>query len=194
MIQKIKDALDSLTNTMFSGGAKGADRLFGLWAKKNNFNVIHFSYPKHRHHVEQSEIFEIDLEILNSKTIKDALKLANKKLGRSVPPEFKDSYKLLARNYFQVLSTERVYAIANLESPTLVQGGTSWAIQMFIDHSTNPEIYVYSPFDKCAYSYCNIKKEFVICTEIPTPYGNWTGIGSRDATSTDMDSFERYFV
>lgn len=194
MIQVIKDALSSLSNTMFSGGAKGADRLFGLWAKKNNFNVIHFSYPKHRHHVLQEEIFEIDLDLLNSSNVKLALKQANKKLGRSVPPEFKDSYKLLARNYFQILSTERVYAIADLESPSIVEGGTSWAIQMYIDSTETPEIYVYSMREKVAYSYDTSTKEFVQTDNIPFPNGNWTGIGSRNATQDDIDDFERYFI
>lgn len=86
-----------------------------------------------------------------------------------------------------------MYCISALVSPTQVSGGTAWAIQMYIDQYDEPEIYCYDPYAKQAYFYDYHKKLFVPVLDVPTPHGNWTGIGSRETTKTQMDSFVKLF-
>ncbi|WEM33278.1 hypothetical protein EJP02_217 [Escherichia phage EJP2] len=186
-------ALSDLDNVCYSGGAKGADRLFGIWATENGFQEVHFSFKKHNYVVDESTIIEIPDSILQDSTVIDKLKKANYSLGRSIPKKGSYVYNLLARNTFQVLLTERVYCISPLASPTTVSGGTAWAVQMYIDQYENPVIYGYDPLRKEAYQYCNTKKEFITVDSVPAPTGKWTGIGSRETTENHMQAFVSYF-
>ena len=191
--EELKNSLQGLSNVCYSGGAEGADRLFGIWASENGFTEIHFSFKKHKYHVHKDSVLEIPDNILQEDFVIHKLKTANKSLGRSIPKKGSYTYNLLARNSFQVLLTERVYCISTLESPTKVSGGTAWAVQMYLDEYENPEIYGYDPIRHEAYKYCNIKKEFIVVDTVPAPYGNWTGIGSRDAKELYMNEFKALF-
>lgn len=191
--EELHDSLKNLNNVCYSGGAEGADRLFGIWASENGFQEIHFSFKKHKYHVPDDTVLKLPDSVLQDPTVKEKLQKANKSLGRSVPKPGTYVYNLLARNSFQVLLTERVYCISPLVSPTQVSGGTAWAIQMYIDQYENPEIYCYDPYANQAYFYdCN-KKEFVSVLDVPKPHGNWTGIGSRETMKKHMDSFVKLF-
>lgn len=191
--EELQDVLKDLENVCYSGGAAGADRLFGIWATSNGFDEVHFSFKGHKYHVPHETVLEIPIDILKDPIVLDKLKTANRMLGRSVPKPGTYVYNLLARNSFQVLLTERVYCISTLTSPTQVSGGTAWAVQMYIDQYDNPEIYCYDPVRDEVYQYCTSRKEFIIALTVPKPHGKWTGIGSRNTTQDDMDSFAAYF-
>lgn len=177
----------------YSGGAKGADRLFGEWAMQNNFAVVHFSFKGHNHSVDENLILELPNYMLNNQTVISQLKMANSTLQRSIPKPGSYVYNLLARNSFQIMVTERVYCISPLASPTQVQGGTAWAVQMYIDANPNVEIYCFDPSDGLVYQYSSSTREFEAVESIPRPHGRWTGIGTRNATKHDMERLVRYF-
>lgn len=191
--EELRDTLKGLNNICYSGGASGADRLFGIWASQNGFEEIHFSFKRHSYVVPESKVLQIPDNILQEPFVKDKLKKANISLGRSIPKPGSYVYNLLARNSFQVLLTERVYCISTLVSPTQVAGGTAWAVQMYIDEYDSPEIYCYDPIRKTVFSYNPVLKEFEEVKEVPTPHGNWTGIGSRESTQANMDHFITFF-
>lgn len=193
-LTEISQLLSSFENVCFSGGAAGADRLFGLWASTNGHTEIHFSFKGHKTHVPSDTILELPNELLTSPEIINKLKTANKTLQRSVP-KFGYVYFLLARNSMQVHNTERVYTIGKLISPSMLDGGTSWAVQMYLDQeSSTKEIYHYDIVDKEVYSYDNNLKEFVKVLNVPKPHGKWTGIGTRKATDEDMEAFASKFI
>lgn len=190
---ELAEMLVQFENVCFSGGAAGADRLFGLWASENNHEQIHFSFKGHKAHVPSETVIELPNELLTSAEIGTKLKLANSSLGRSVP-RFGYVYNLLARNSYQVYCTERVYTIGILVSPSQLDGGTAWAVQMYLDQD-NPhkEIYHYDIIDKKTYSYDNSTKQFVEVQSVPKPHGRWTGIGTRKATEDDLRAFASKF-
>jgi hypothetical protein len=180
-------------NVCFSGGAAGADRLFGLWASANGQDEIHFSFAAHKAHVDESTVVELPNELLTCKEVQDQLKLANRTLGRSVP-RFGYVYNLLARNSYQIYCTERVYTIGELVSPSQLDGGTAWAVQMYLDRDNeDKEIYHYDIMDNKVYQYCNQTKQFIEVESVPKPHGKWTGIGTRRATQEHMDNFASKF-
>lgn len=187
------ELLSEYEDACFSGGAKGADRIFGEYATENGFNVIHFSFFKHKFVVPKEQVLEIPEEILKSKEIYNMLKKANNTLNRKVPQIGTYNYFLLARNRYQILLTERIYCMSPLISPSMVGGGTAWAVQMMIDSVDEPEIYCFCTNTNKPYKYCNIKKEFIEVDFVPTPHGKWTGIGSRDATDNHFAKFKLYF-
>ncbi|EHX8550483.1 hypothetical protein AAGG91_003002 [Salmonella enterica] len=192
-ITELANSIAGFQNVCYSGGAAGADRLFGLWAALNDHEQIHFSFAKHKYHVDCNTVLDIPQYILSDISIQERLHTANKKLKRKVPPTGNYVYNLLARNYFQIIKSERVYCLAKITSPDEIDGGTAWAVQMFIDSCENPEIYVYNLLDNKPYVYDCSTKTFKEVLEVPTPHGRWTGIGSRSATKLDMDSFTQYF-
>ncbi|SOK58490.1 hypothetical protein [Yersinia phage fHe-Yen9-04] len=189
----ISTMLDQFENVCFSGGAAGADRLFGLWAASNGHEEVHFSFKGHKSHVPPETVLELPIDLLTSTEIVQKLKTANKTLERSVP-KFGYVYYLLARNSMQIYSSERLYTMGILVSPSQLDGGTAWAVQMYLDQeSENKEIYHYDIVDKKIYSYDNILKQFIEVQSVPKPHGKWTGIGSRKATEDDMISFSSKF-
>ena len=191
---ELETVLSLFPEVCYSGGAAGADRLFGLYASRNGFTEIHLSFAGHKSSVDENTILEIPSTILNSEEIRSQLKQANIVLGRKVPRTGTYTYNLLARNAFQIATTERVYTIGELASPSKLEGGTSWATQMYIDRFEEKEIYHYNISDGLVYSYDNITKEFVLVDSVPAPHGKWTGIGSRRATEQHLSNFEKYFV
>lgn len=192
-INELASLLAEFQNVCYSGGAAGADRLFGLWASLNGHSEIHLSFNKHKYHVPDDTVLELPQNILSDKSVQDKLKIANKTLQRKVPEVGTYVYNLLARNAFQVIVTERVYALAKIVAPDQIDGGTAWATQMFIDNSESPEIYVYNLLDNKPYIYDVNEKIYKEVSSVPFPHGKWTGIGSRSATKIDMDSFFTYF-
>lgn len=192
-ITELVSSLAEFDNVCYSGGAAGADRLFGLWAAANDHEEIHLSFATHKYHVPDWTVLELPQSILSDRSVQDKLLQANKKLNRKVPATGTYVYNLLARNAFQVIVTERVYALAKIIAPDQIDGGTAWATQMFIDSCENPEIYVYNILDNKPYIYDTTTKEYKEVSTVPTPHGKWTGIGSRSATKIDMDSFATYF-
>lgn len=198
MISELRSVLESLeTNVCLSGGAKGADRLFGLWSTANGHEQLHFSFP--RHHCGSASAFEVKLneEQLNEDVVKKLLRLANRTLSRQVPHSSTYVYKLLARNTWQIFATDKVYAIGKLASPSVLDGGTSWAVQMYLELCKEREcdatIYLYEMDEHAMYQYCNKSKQFIPCKSVPTPSGIWTGIGSRNATESHIKEMCQYF-
>ncbi len=192
-IIELENSLKKLQNAFYSGGANGADRHFTFYAMENGFEAINFSFKGHNHSVPEDTVLEIPSHILSDKSICNQLNVACKTLGRSVPKPGTYIYKLLARNRFQIFNTERVYCMSPMKSPTQVDGGTAWAVQMYIDTCENPEVYCYDIYTNEVYSYDSVLREFVQVFEVPTPHGNWTGIGSRKAQKKDLEHFKTYF-
>ena len=190
---ELDEAINGLSNVCFSGGAAGADRLFSIYAKDNGFEVINFSFKGHQSSVDENTILEIPSNILCDSSILKQLNIACYSLRRKVPKPGSYVYNLLARNSYQILNTKRVYCIANITSPTQVSGGTAWAVQMYIDSVDNPEIYCYDMNTRSVFYYDTVLKEFTETFSIPAPHGNWTGIGSRNATQKHMEHFITFF-
>ena len=190
----LQEMLLEFENVCFSGGAAGADRLFGLWAEENGHEEVHFSFKGHKAHVKPETVLELPFEMLTCNEVGVQLKLANKALGRSVP-RWGYVYNLLARNSYQIYCTERVYTIGQLVSPTQLDGGTAWAVQMYLDlNEDDKEIYHFDIMDKLTYKYCNETKQFIQVDSVPAPHGRWTGIGTRRATEEDLRAFEAKFI
>lgn len=193
-INELTEVLSEFQDVCYSGGAAGADRLFGLWASLNDHDEIHFSFKNHKYSVPDNTILELPQSILSDLSVQEKLNKANTKLKRKVPKNGSYVYNLLARNAFQVIITERVYCLAKIVAPDQIDGGTAWATQMYIDSCENPELYVYNILDNKPYIYDCSTKTYREVYEVPTPHGKWTGIGSRSATLVDMNSFSSYFI
>lgn len=181
---------------MYSGGAKGADYLFNEFALQHGFTPINYTFNKHKYVTETKYNIMLNNDYLNDNIITNALKKANTSLDRSIPPKGSYVYNLLARNFYQILNTNAVYAISNLVSPSRISGGTAWATQMYIDLCINENsvlnLYLYDLISECVFYFDLEQYRFIVCDYIPFPNDSFTGIGSRDTTKNDFIKFTSF--
>lgn len=216
-------------NIMLSGGAQGADLCWGQNALLHGHDVIHFSFDGHKTQAPKDTILRLSSNELDEAT--EPLKLANKKLQRALVRGKPWIYNLLSRNWFQVREAESLYAVGQLNNQAIVrdlsefllgpeiffdkaqellgvQGGTSWAIQMFYDRNIDGNIYFYdqennkilltNPSKYCFWinigylannKLCFYSNEF----KIPKPYGTYAAIGSRKLSDNGKIFIEAVF-
>lgn len=167
-----------------SGGAIGSDTLFGTLAKKHSHTVVHAVFDKHNHtsqvHSDSVCIPQDKLTLVDQLVDQAATKLCKRTIWRA------SSYviSLIRRNAYQVMYTDSVYAIGELDDTgTMVQGGTGWAVEMYkilcAKKGVTPKIFVLDKKTLQWYSYLYGSFYPVDESEIPTPTGVYTGIGSR---------------
>jgi len=175
--------------TCLSGGAEGADRLFGELAASVAHEVVHYGFEGMKSTV-QPQVTVLDSERLDEATLfreQAAIYLVR------CPPRKPHVRKLIQRNFFQVKTAESVYAISrwNLveaQSKETAQGklrgGTGWAVAVAISIKV-PKIYFFA-IEKTQwyrYSYAEGRWEKKEAASIPTPQGRYAGIGSRELDS-----------
>lgn len=179
-------------NICYSGGAVGADRLWGKLALEDGQDVVHYSFANHKIDKDfpgNEKLYELGNDEL---VIADKyLKLANNVIRRKFPTKSWHTNNLLRRNFYQIARSESVYAIANLED-NRVSGGTAWAVQMFIDkckrHSKNYPCFLFDQISNTWYIYSHQEMIWKECSSPPKPSGIWTGIGSRDITDEAIEA------
>jgi hypothetical protein len=167
-----------MKNTCLSGGANGADIQWGNSARKAGHIVIHWSFVGHNSRAPENELIRLTEEQLSKAEV--SVILASKSLGKHPPKSFFPR-NLIYRNFYQIATAERLYAIATIQD-NIVQGGTGWAVQMFIDR--------YPTLTAEAYVYCQVAEKWYKIEsgtweeidQIPMPHGTWAGIGSRNLT------------
>jgi hypothetical protein len=176
-------------NVCLSGGADGADLMWGMTAGSRGDHVIHFSFAGHKSKAPPTEVV-----VLTEEQLREAdahLEKANEALGRSVPYKKPWVVNLLRRNYYQVADSQRVYAVATFDKKMKVSGGTAWAVQMFIDlHGPNCEVYVYDQIKEQWFKWMG-KGWLGMVGEPSPPQGIWTGIGSRDLNEAGKIAIRR---
>lgn len=179
---------------LHSGGAEGADVLFGELAEKAGHEVKHYSFAGH-YAAEKGRSHCIMLTLFELKEADPHLLKANETLKRKFPTSHFYMDNLLRRNYYQVKSTNRVYAISTLEKDEKrVKGGTGWAVQMAVDLKV-PEIYVYDQEADGWFKYSYEEKKFVphFRMDVPKPDGDYTGIGSRELNKLGAEAIRRLY-
>ena len=140
-------------NTLYSGGAQGADTIFAMCAVDRGDEVYHFSFSGHKCSKVGGIVLldEGDLEKYTEELIL-AAKVLRKSYARKKPehPRFKYIRNLLSRNAYQIFGLEgiggpstAVYAIGSLGiNKLIVEGGTGWAIALAC-HQTEIPVYVF---------------------------------------------------
>ncbi len=168
-------------NLCLSGGAKGADVQWGMCAGMAGHHVIHWSFAGHKSLAPEVETVRLTQEQLDMAN--DAIKVAAPSL-KKYPPKDKFVKSLIQRNFYQITESSSVYAVSTIQDD-LVQGGTAWAVQMFLDR-TDIETHACYVFDQNTSSWFSWSDETQYWTAIekpPTPQGIWAGIGTRDLTT-----------
>lgn len=163
-----------------SGGAIGADRLWGDILKEYGANIHHYMIDKALADEEQVTNEE-DIKIGYLKA-----EMANEALGYNDFATKKEYVKnLLARNWIQVKNSDRILAISKGFSNGRVKGGTGYAVQMAITENLNGnkqrDIFVFDLNEARWFKWDNTTgTPKWIESDVPTLSQNTACIGTRD--------------
>ena len=111
--------------TLFSGGAKGAEKEFGVQAEKNGVEEVCFTFDGHSTNRKRGVHF-----LTNEELIKGEVSLAyvSKLMNRSYThgPKLK---KVLQSIWHQINSAEEVFVVGKILNDGTVKGGTGWGAE-----------------------------------------------------------------
>ena len=165
-------------HVLFSGGAYGADQIFGVLAHKYGVGKQSHIRPVGNERIHKS-LSKLGLEPLVAQ-VEHLLKAVDKidellgiklKLGTGA--------NLLARNYYQVSNSESVLAVAYLtDDLKSVLGGTRMAVDLGV--ALGLPVYVLDVATESWYSYNYKDNQFQLYNGIPTLTRKFTGVGTRD--------------
>lgn len=155
--------------------------MWGMCAGSVGHSVIHWSFRGARSRAPAAEIYRLTEEQLLSADPK--LEQANKILRRNFPPRSGFAANLLRRNWFQVETASSCYAVSTILHG-MVQGGTAWATQMFIDKEDGAPCpcYVFCQHDGRWHEWSGARWKPIY--EPPMPSGYYAGVGSRSLSFT----------
>ena len=187
----LERGFDAESNVCMSGGADGADLVWGAEARRHSHKVLHFSFAGHRTQAPPDE-----LVILSEDDLRRAdpyLAKATVRLNRDRPPASQYAANLLRRDWYQVKDAERVYAVARLQDNRQIEGGTAWTVTLFIDrHDGRPcEAYLFEPNRR---QWLRWNTDWEASAMPPPPSGLWAGIGMRALSPSGEAAIQALFA
>ena len=178
--------------TCHSGGCAGADMFWENEGFKYGVKTIAYSFHNHKQDSTNQKILTV--EELNEGFLH--VMIANKTLKRYPQGQPRYVQNLLARNWYQVLNSEVVFAIGKFKTKTIVDGGTGWAVQMSIDN--NKPVFFFDQPTNCWNTYAYDTTEFRVMYELPKLTENFAGIGTRELNDNGkkaiMEVYKHTFV
>ena len=183
----------AVIKSFISGGAIGADSLFGVIGEERNISVYHMSFPLHNCVGVGNRVILSSAKLeLRKSDLDKVRKLLGKKPSRNPYVE-----NLMLRNMFQIKSvngnlSDLVIAVAKIkrtgDSWKFVEGGTGYAVCYAMLNRV--PVIVLDPTDNRFYYYNYEEKTFMLLgnkhINSAVPYKDnlvITGIGSRDINS-----------
>lgn len=112
--------------TLLSGGAAGAEALFGECAEAWHMSEIHFSFPGRRVHRDRG-LVELTPKELEQGEV--SLSYVEQQLGRRFP-RTRQFHTLLQTIWHQVATAREVFIVGSLLPDGTVNGGTGWAAEL----------------------------------------------------------------
>jgi len=159
--------------TCFTGGAMGSDFVWETESIKKGFKVVAFSFEGHNTKSRNRLI-------LTPEELEEGfehIKIANKKLNRNLTGLQPYVKNLIARDWFQVNSSDTIFAVG-VSNSNIVLGGTGYAVACAMDNKK--PIYLFDQ-NFNYWLYFDYKDDaFRMCEEMPKLTEKFAGIGTRN--------------
>ena len=165
-------------HVLFSGGAYGADQIFGVLAHKYGVGKQFHIRPVGNEKIHKS-LSKLGLQplVAQSEHLLKAVDKIDELLG--IKLKLGTGANLLARNYYQVSNSESVLAVAYLTGDfKSVLGGTRMAVDLGV--ALKLPVYVLDVATESWYSYNYKDNQFQLYNGIPPLTRKFTGVGTRD--------------
>lgn len=196
MFDDIKIELDNVV--CHSGGASGSDTFFHEIGLEYGVTTKAYSYET-VYHTSDSKV-EISIDDYKEGIVE--VNKANRVLGRYGISKYMN---LLARNWTQVKYSDETFAIGQIIRPgqkgnrgfynkskmSVVDGGTSYAVQMSINH--NRKVYVFDQNRDKWYRWSYISIDFIECDVPKITSNNFAGIGTREIKENGVNAIKNLY-
>jgi len=176
--------------TLFSGGARGSEALFGELAEKHALEEVTFTFDGHQRARERGQRTLTDAEL---KTGDVSLIYVSKLMNRKYPSTtvFK---KVLQSIWHQVMSGDEVFVVGWILPDGTVKGGTGWGAEQA--KLCNKPLRVFDQERDAWFRWVGADWEPVAPPSIQAP--RFTGTGTRfleeNGRRAIVELFERSFV
>jgi len=174
----------------FSGGSKGADTVFTYCAGLIGHSAINFSFLNHSTPCPKDTIIILNQHELSIADPK--LEEANKLLRRKYPTRYEYVNNLLRRNYYQIIYSDKIFAVTPIEKNGLPAGGTGWTIVLGV-LSGIQEVYVFDCKQQSWFEKLEGKWQWKPIETPPVPDGKYTGIGSHELPEMGKDAILKLY-
>ena len=179
---------------LYSGGAEGADFMWGEIANKYGIGKIRHYRPETLDVLTPEQMQEVET----------AYVAAANRLGRKILNSNTTAGKLVRRDYLQAKAADSIFAIGHILRPgeknskgytvrstiPSVDGGTGYAVQMAID--LHKPVHVYDQVYDQWYRFDYNDNTFV-AEDIPTLTPKFAGVGTREITDKGINAIEQVF-
>lgn len=171
-----------------SGGAKGADEFFGNFGCLYGYKVIHHSFKGHQTYGDGVVVRHTLKELQETDEL--LLKVSGI-LKRDYPPEDQDIRRRLQRDYFQVIHSEYIVAVAPFENDekTIVTEGTGWTVGLA--RMMNKTIYLFDDGKTNKWYISESGSHFTPFEGIIPNTGSFAGIGSQTISETGKNEIKK---
>ena len=169
--------------TLYSGGLKGAETVFGETAEKHQVNEKIYTFEGHKLSRDKNSIVLSEEELERGDI---SMELASKMLNRTYY-ETEKIRKVLQTIFHMVNSGYQVFVIGSIQEDGSVKGGTGWAVQLA--KMFNRPLHVFDQPSEKWYSWKDGWQE-------DTPkitYDTIVGSGTRYLSSAGRDAIEKLF-
>jgi hypothetical protein len=163
-----------MKKTLHTGGALGSDECFAKLCTEAGFDVVIHSFEGHKVAGEGNIIIHTPLELLEAD---EYLQKVAEFIKRPFPLKNNYTNNLLRRNYLIIKNVNSVYAIGNIESEYVVEGGTGWACELA--RQLDKELFVYNLYDKVWYTRSGNTNYWPLACGTPLLDPCFAGIGTR---------------
>ncbi len=170
--------------TLYSGGLKGAESVFGETAEKYAVNEVIFTFEGHKLSRDKNVRVLTKEELVRGDI---SMELASKMLNRTYY-ETEKIRKVLQTIFHMVNSGYQVFVIGSIQEDGSVKGGTGWAVQLA--KMFNRPLHV---FDQPSGKWFTWKEGW----QEDTPriqYDTFVGSGTRYLNDAGRDAIEKLFA
>ena len=184
--------------TMISGGARGADKVWGDIGLEYGLDPSNIKHYYVKGQKEDYGNFELSFDKANEAD--PYIKEANKTLGRTYPTKSTATNNKFRRTLHNIKDSDAVFAITEFDTMKSkrnrwtessgskknipnVKGGTAWGVQMAID--LGKPTYVFDVNQEKWFMWDTKKKKFKY-TETPRLTKTFAGIGARTVTENSI--------
>jgi hypothetical protein len=188
-------------NTCRSGGAAGADLLFGEFATQLGHKVVHYTFAGFEAQAKAGDF--VVLRKLTQFQLREAdpyLNRANKTLRKEFPCGIEYRDNILRRSWWITRSVNTIYAICRLDLKNQqVAGIDAWPIQCVIDRAQDERVklrtYVFDQIRSKWYRFDPVRQVWISLPphRVPLPRGDYAGIGTVKLSATGTRAIEQLF-
>lgn len=174
---------------LHTGGALGTDLFFTNICNENGFIVKIHSFEAHTIHGIGDIITHTSDELCSADKDLEEVSLF---LKRPFPNKNNHINNLLRRNYLIIRDVETVYAIANLQSPYIVEGGTGWGCELA--RKLDKLIFLFNLKDNRWYTSGKNTNYWPLACKTPKLTYPFAGIGTRSLNKHGKQAIKNLLV